>query len=90
MIGVQHKSEIKGIGRFFGGLLPIHQVEKMRRLAQIFAHRRQRFVFSRAMKISRDHADLRGDAAGALTIDLHGCFAMDVGIVEAQHRDGGS
>src|SRR6266446_2436321 len=42
------------------------------------------------MKIRRDPADLRRDAAGALLADLDGRFLADVWIVKAKHRHAGA
>src|SRR4029077_11390991 len=47
-------------------------------------------TFSRPMKIRRDHADLRRDAAGALLAHLDRRFLADVWIVKAEHRYAGA
>ena len=86
VLGVKHERQIEDIGCFFRGLLAVHQIEKMRRLAQVLADRRQRLAISGPVKVSRDHAYFRRDAAGSFLAFLKSCLFTNVWIVKPEHR----
>ena len=90
MIGVQDERDIEGVGRFLRLHFAVDEVEKMFRLAQVVAHRRERFAVAGAMEIGGDDPDLGRDAAGAALVDLAGRFLIHLRIVKPEHGDGGA